>query len=765
RYQQYYRGIKVENAEYLVHGKGGSTEVINGDFHRLNTIAILPRLSEAQALDKALGFVNAKRYKWQDAALESLVKKNTGDPAATYYPKGEIVITKDFLKGGTASRLAWKFTISSALPANEQWIYVDAASGEVIRETPLVCSVNTPCTAQTVYSGTLGITGDSFGGGFRLREDRNGVNVQTLDLQNTMNYGGAIDFVNSNTGFTNGSWTNFAQDRDALDAHWGAEMVLDYWNTVHSRNSLNGSGIRLLSYVHADLANAQWVGGVNNRFMQYGDIGWGPLTALDICAHETGHGITEFTAGLTPGTQESGALNEGFSDIWAACVERWAAPAKQTWLVGEEIFGGFLNGIRNMQNPNDNTTGEGSHPDTYLGNFWDGGGEPHFNSTVLSHWFFLLTEGGTGTNDNSNAFNVTGIGISDAERIAFRALSVYLNSSANYAAARNATIQAARDLFGTNSCQEASTTNAWFAVGVGAAFVYPAYPSFLSVSGSSVVCGSSANYTVAGLPAGATVSWSLYGPDANGHPLPLQYVCDLSQTGNQATLTKVTDGTVKLFATVSNCGGVMHYATITVTFGIPELYPYAAYNPNWVYMPVEGTVTFTGSTLNYVTLESSGNNTYYWEYGAGTGNSYYYFGYTGPSFAYLGWNTPVYPYDYLGFSIHTTNACGTRSDPVYFYYDGPYLYYRVAPNPVRSSFTISQTAFRRNPAPPGRQPLNTDLVKVQIADKMGNIVLEQACAPRTTTATINVAHLRPDVYTVRLFTGNKTETHKIIIEH
>lgn len=223
-YQQYYRGIKVENAEYLVHGKNGIIESINGDFQDVKLPTTTPAINEQEALSKALSFVNAKEYKWEDSASERFIKQNTNKSNATYYPEGELVITKDLLKGGKNLKLAWKFTISSLIPNNEQWVYVDAISGIVIRVTPLIEDVNTPCTAQTKYSGILGITGDSFAGNFRLRENRNGVNVQTMNCLNQSNYANAIDFTNSNTSWTTGSWPNIGQDQVALDAHWGAEM-------------------------------------------------------------------------------------------------------------------------------------------------------------------------------------------------------------------------------------------------------------------------------------------------------------------------------------------------------------------------------------------------------------------------------------------------------------------------------------------------------------------------------------------------------------
>lgn len=463
-------------------------------------------------MSNALNFVNAKKYKWEDANLEKFIKQNNNNPNATYYPKGEIVITNDLLKGGNNLRLAWKFTISALFPNDEQWIYVDAITGDVIRATPLIYDVNTPCTAQTSYSGTLAITGDSFAGGFRLRESRNGVDVQTLNLQGTNNYANAIDFANTNTNFINGNWANFNQDQPALDAHWGAENVLDYWSVVHNRNSINGNGMAVISYVHNSIGNnAYWDG--TAHVMNYGDgdgIIFNPLTALDVCAHEIGHGITEFTAALSPGNQESGALNEGFSDIWGACVEHWAAPNKQTWLMGEEIFATTaFNCIRNLQNPKSTTAAEGQHPDTYHGQFWDNNGEPHNNSTVLSHWFFLLSQGGNGTNDIGSTFTVTGIGLNDAQLIAFRAESVYLNSSATYTDARNNTIQAARDLFGACSNQVASVTNAWYAVGIGSPFVSIPQAPTINVLNFDRQCGTYMEAACSN-PDGATgYIWSL----------------------------------------------------------------------------------------------------------------------------------------------------------------------------------------------------------------------------------------------------------------
>lgn len=569
RYQQYYKGVKVEDAEYLIHGKNGVVQTINGDFKNVNLNSISPSVNEKQAIDKALNFVHAKKYKWEDSDLEKLIKLQTNNSNATYFPKGEIVITESSLQDSSRLKLAWKFKISSLSPINEQLIYVDAVTGEVIRVTPLIYDANTPINAQTRYNGTIGVTGDSFAGGFRLQENRNGVSIQTLNIQNSNNYANAIDFTNTNTDFTSTNWTSLNQDQPALDAHWGAESVLDYWRIIHNRNSLDGNGIRILGYVHyrpngTSWGNAQWVGGTNNHFMQYGDGDSNipnPLTSLDITSHEMGHGITEFTSNLTPGSQESGALNEGFSDIWGACVEHWAAPTKQTWLIGEDVFlNTIFNCLRDLQNPKSTTAAEGQHPNTYHGQFWNGSGEPHFNSTVLSHWFYLISNGGSGSNDNNSTFSVNSIGINEAQLIAYRTESLYLNSSADYSSVRTASIQAAIDLYGQCSAEVQAVTDGWFAVGVGGSYANSSSIAYANAT-TQGTC-SSQTYQIWNLTASANSS-----NPTNWHWTSSSssiYFANANAQNTQAFVGSGVSGTVSV-TYQNSCGVLSQPSSVAVT--------------------------------------------------------------------------------------------------------------------------------------------------------------------------------------------------------
>ncbi|MDR3046825.1 MAG: hypothetical protein LBU51_04310 [Bacteroidales bacterium] len=121
-------------------------------------------MSEQQALTSALDYVNAQAYKWEDAEMEAFVKQVRNDTNATYYPTGELVISKDYLGGSNAFRLSWKFSICSMIPENEQLIYVDANNANIINDIPLIMDANVSCTAQTMLSGTQTIIGDTYSG-------------------------------------------------------------------------------------------------------------------------------------------------------------------------------------------------------------------------------------------------------------------------------------------------------------------------------------------------------------------------------------------------------------------------------------------------------------------------------------------------------------------------------------------------------------------------------------------------------------------------
>ncbi len=472
RYQQLFKGNPIDDARFNVLVKSGLVISISGILYDNIIIENQPVIAKDAALNNALAEVPAEVYKWEIEGEEKLIKKYLNDPEATYLPKAQLVLfPARYPEFNGTYKYAYKFNIYADKPIDKKDVYIDAENGDVLETIDLLLHADVTATAETKYSGTQEIVADSYGGSYRLRESGRGNGIETYDMNTGTSYSAAVDFTDSDN-----YWNNFNSNLDevATDAHWGAEMTYDYYYYNHNRNSIDNNGFKLLSYVHYDYqySNAFWDG----TRMTYGD-GSGsttPFSALDIVGHEITHGLTTFTANLDY-AYESGAINEAFSDIFGTAIEFYSKPLLANWLIGEDI--GFV--IRNMANPN-----QYSQPDTYHGNYWyfgsDDNGGVHTNSGVMNFWFYLLTQGGSGTNDLGNSYNVTGIGMSDAGKIAYRTLVLYLSNTSQYDDARFYSIMSAIDLFGPCSPEVEAVTRAWYAVGVGVNYVNYVESSFTS---------------------------------------------------------------------------------------------------------------------------------------------------------------------------------------------------------------------------------------------------------------------------------------------
>ncbi|MFB3386308.1 M4 family metallopeptidase [Flavobacterium sp. LAR06] len=585
KFQLYEQGIKVEFANYTLHSKGGKLVSMNGEFYAFENVNTTPKLSSQAAFDKAIAYTGAKQYLWEKPE----------DAAAMDYkkPEGELVLLPSMedqgqLRKSDKVRLAYKFDIYATNPLSRGDLYIDAETGKALfynatikhlgefshgRSNGLGAKEQKKNTASkltvvaanaaTRYSGTQTIQTSLSGSSYILSDVTRGNGIQTYNSARTATYP-TTNFTDADNNWTAAEYNNTNKDNGALDAHWGAEMTYDYWSAVHGRNSYDNAGAKIKSYVHYNLVaagypnnnNAFWNGSV----MTYGDGtgtgGFDILTAMDVAGHEIGHAVCTYTANLAY-QKESGAMNEAFSDIWGACIEYRAAPTKSTWLVGEDIErrSGHL-ALRSMSDPNS----EGQ-PDTYGGTYWinvnctptnnnDYCGV-HTNSGVLNHWFYILSVGKSGTNDIGSVYNVTGITIDKAAKIAYRLESVYLTANSTYANARTSGIQSAIDLYGAGSAKVIATTNAFYAVGVGAAYsgstdtVAPTAPTALAASGTTgtttnlawtastdnvavtgydiyqgtTLKGSSTTttYTVTGLTASTAYTFTVKGKDAAGN--------------------------------------------------------------------------------------------------------------------------------------------------------------------------------------------------------------------------------------------------------
>jgi bacillolysin len=259
-----------------------------------------------------------------------------------------------------------------------------------------------------------------------------------------------------------------------VDAQFYARVTDLYYSTIHSRNSLDGAGLAMISTAHysRSFLNAFWNGGQ----MVYGDGGTSGEVAcrefsggLDIVGHELTHGVTEFSSGLIY-QDESGALNESFSDVMGSSIELFAAAQNfypsvaPDFLIGEDACTiGGLGGLRNMADP-----AERGDPDHYSELFTgdeDNGGV-HTNSGIPNHAYYLLVNGGSNAGEARGHLHsgpvVAGIGVVTAEQIFYIAFTG-LPENATMCQARLATQAVAAALFPPTLT---SVSDAWVAVGV-----------------------------------------------------------------------------------------------------------------------------------------------------------------------------------------------------------------------------------------------------------------------------------------------------------
>lgn len=466
RADQYYRGVRVFGGDVSRQTAASQTVSIFGILYDDITIDTNPRVAEPDARRRVAARAGA---------------------ALGASREGELVVLP--LDSGEYA-LAWR--VRAATGADLREYFVDAHSGVVVFEYSDLQAQGAVGRATGVLGDSKKISASRLGGVFVLDDALRPPSIRTYDMKGDPFR--TIDVINGRVVLaqsdiatdTDNTW----QDGAMADAHVYSGFTYDYYFKRFNRRGLDDANRRMQTLVHpvrrADFAqnfgafpmffsNAVYYG---DGLMLYGvglpaGVTSGGRTwdhtagAIDLVAHEITHGVTEFTSDLIY-LDESGALNESFSDIMGASVEALFQPRgnglmQADYLVAEDVVRGATNGIRSMATPD-----AYGHPDHYslrFTGFGDGGGV-HINSSIPNHVFYLAIEGGT---NRVSGLPVQGVGNANRVQIEtafYRAVTQLLPAGATFAMARAATIQAARDLYGAGSAAERALSEAWTAVGV-----------------------------------------------------------------------------------------------------------------------------------------------------------------------------------------------------------------------------------------------------------------------------------------------------------
>lgn len=602
RYQEIYNGNAIDGCVWMVHTMNGKIQSMNGVLKNNLPVFSPIVITTNSAYSTAFHFVvNALNDTQRNSS--ALINSSSLTPELLWTSENNEL--QNF-------RLCYRFDIFLKDAQARKYVFVDVETGKVFNYHERIQHTNANGIAITAYSGSQTITTDLNAGSYRLRETGRGNGVETYNMNNGTSYAAATDFTDADNTWNN---VNATKDQYATDAHWGAEKTYDYYFLTYGRNSVDNAGLKLKSYVHASLTGMGYSNNVNAFWdgteMTYGDGSStiNPLTTLDITGHEISHGVTENTSNLNY-SNESGAMNEAFSDCMGTAIEFYGKPATANWLIGNEIGATF----RSMSNPN-----AYSQPDTYLGTNWYSGsadnGGVHTNSGVMNYWFYLLSQGGSGTNDNGNSFTVSAQGLAKAAAITYRMNAVYLTSTSQYTDARAYSIQAAIDLFGACSNEVITTTNAWYAVGVGASFVsVPVVANFSANSTSSCTIPFTVQFANTST-GGGSYSWNFGdgGTSTSINPSHTyssfgNYTVVLinnggtcgSNTNTQTNLISLQPSTAPIATNQSGCGATSFNLTATGNGAL-----------NWYNAPTGG--TFLGTGTSYATGVISTTTNYYVE--------------------------------------------------------------------------------------------------------------------------------------------------------
>jgi Zn-dependent metalloprotease len=465
RYDQFHRGVRVVGADVAEQLNRGQMVSAFGNVYEGIDVETTPSIEADVAR----------------AAVEARAGVEIGRvPELVILPRGE--------GADVAFLLAWRVRAATAGDVREY--FVDARDGSIAWDYSDMKTQSAVGRGQGVLGDTKKISVSSSGGQFvatdRLRPPAINTYDMRGDYQRTIRYLNEIIQLTANdlAADSDNTWTDGAN----VDAHVYAGYTYDYYFKRFGRRGLDNNNLALINIVHPArrqdfLQNFPLVpdfslnaGYYGDGLMVYGEGLPAGFTAggqtvdyfsgaLDIVSHELTHGVTQYTSNLIY-LNESGALNEAFSDIMSTAVEFFFQPAgngalRADYLEGEDVF--RPGGIRSLADPQ--AYGDPDHYSRRFTGTADNGGV-HINSGIPNHVFYLAIEGGTNRTSGLSVQGVGGANREQIERVFYRAFTQMLPANATFSVARAATLQSARDLFGANSAAERALTQAWTAVGV-----------------------------------------------------------------------------------------------------------------------------------------------------------------------------------------------------------------------------------------------------------------------------------------------------------
>jgi Zn-dependent metalloprotease len=521
-YQRTYSGLPVIGGDFVLVTNSAGQVVFNSVAmeHPIGALSVNPTLSKGDA---------------EAVAMKQL-------SSVTMVEGSQLVVHAL----GASARLAWESTVDGigADGVSRLTVDVDATTGIVLRTQEHVAHGS----GTAAWNGPNPVTLNSTlsGSTFSLKDPT----ITNLSCQDAATN---TTFTKSTDTWGNGNATS--RETGCVDALFGAQTEVKMLTQWLGRNGMDGSGgawpIRVgLAQVNAYYDGTQVQIGHNNANQWIG--------AIDVIAHEMGHGIDDHT----PGGISASATQEFVADVFGAATEWFAnEPAPYDtpdFTVGEQINLTGNGPIRNMANPS-----ALGHPNCYSSSIPST--EVHAAAGPGNHWFYLLAEGtnptnGQPTSPTCNNTTIVGLGVQTATKIMYNAMLMKTTSS-SYLTYRTWTLQAAKNLF-PSDCNAFNTVKAaWNAVSVPAQTGDPTCtgPTALALTNPGSQTGTVGTATSLTLSAsGGTTPYTF---SATGLPAGLS----INASTGVISGTPTTAATSSVAATVTDNASPTH-ATASQTF-------------------------------------------------------------------------------------------------------------------------------------------------------------------------------------------------------
>jgi Zn-dependent metalloprotease len=352
---------------------------------------------------------------------------------------------------GDTARLAWESTVDGfgASGISRLTVDIDAITGAVLSEQEHV--LQGTGTGKWNGPSPLSLNTTRSGSTFQMR-DPTITNLSCRDAANGTIFSGPDDV------WGNGDGTN--RETGCVDALFVAQTEARMLTQWLGRNAMDGAGGAWPIQVGLDQESAFYDG--RQVMVGHNTVNqW--IGALDVVAHEMGHGIDDHTPGgiSRGGTQEFVADTFGVSTEWFA--DESPPFDSPDFSVGDSINLHGDGEHRNMANPS--LVG---HPNCFSSSIPTT--EVHAAAGPGNHWFYLVAEGSNPTNGQPtsptcNGSTVVGLGVQTSIQIMYNAMLMKTTAS-SYLTYRTWTLQAAKNLF-PDSCTAFDTVKAaWDAVSV-----------------------------------------------------------------------------------------------------------------------------------------------------------------------------------------------------------------------------------------------------------------------------------------------------------